>query len=438
MGAVGRQGPGRARGLQAPTGAAKAVSRRLPALDRPPTRAPAPPAPQAGTAAGGPAPHAGPAGGPAPKVGAPRPRTVLALGRGGGRRSGRRRPRSPGAPMSDVYCPICDRRINWTATPPYRIGAQGQAELLVQDSLESEASWRDRLTMAYRPCGEVGQAGTHLLPYDYADYTPVTIGMIGHSKAGKTHLLAAMISRLCSNDPVLDRLGLRVSPLDLAVHQRSVTEFCDALKVTNAENRSFAVTFFDLAGERLARPNNEEVRFYASAKALVFVVDPESLPKRAEPRTAGDASFEVALRRLGSRPRPSATEAFHPVAAAVVVAKADLIRFEDRLVSDWLALGSAEEEVELRTVERESEDVYAYLTQRGAAQWLRPAQECYRSTLHFASATNSQAAERNQATQRIFPGAFRQCRVLKPLLAVFAMTGILDESALLPSSEEPR
>ncbi len=362
--------------------------------------------------------------------------------------------------MSDVYCPICDRRINWTATPPYRIGAQGQAELLVQDSLESEASWRDRLTMAYRPCGEVGQAGTHLLPYDYADYTPVTIGMIGHSKAGKTHLLAAMISRLCSNDPVLDRLGLRVSPLDLAVHQRYVTEyitplilhrtelagtpatavieFCDALKVTNAENRSFAVTFFDLAGERLARPNNEEVRFYASAKALVFVVDPESLPKRAEPRTAGDASFEVALRRLGSRPRPSATEAFHPVAAAVVVAKADLIRFEDRLVSDWLALGSAEEEVELRTVERESEDVYAYLTQRGAAQWLRPAQECYRSTLHFASATNSQAAERNQATQRIFPGAFRQCRVLKPLLAVFAMTGILDESALLPSSEEPR
>jgi len=60
----------------------------------------------------------------------------------------------------------------------------------------------------------------------------------------------------------------------------------------------------------------------------------------------------VALRRLGSRPRPSATVAFHPVAAAVVVAKADLIRFEDRLVSDWLALGSAEEEVELRTVER--------------------------------------------------------------------------------------
>ena len=335
--------------------------------------------------------------------------------------------------------------------PPSRIGTDNQPELLVRAPLESDASWRDRLITAYRPCGDVGQSGTHLLPYEYADYTPITIGMIGHSGAGKTHLLAAMISRLCSNDPVLGRLGLRVGPLDLAVHQKFVADyitplighrmrlrdtpagipvqFCDALKVTNAGNRSFALTFFDLAGERLIRPNDDEVRFYASADALVFVVDPESLPQRSGPRPAGDASFEVALHRLGSRPRPPATGSFDPVAAAVVVAKADLVRFEDRLVSDWLALASAEEEVELGTVERESEDVYAYLTQRRATQWLRPAQECYRSTLHFASATNG------PAQGSTFPGPFRQCRVLKPLLAVFAMTGILDERTLLPSEE---
>jgi hypothetical protein len=306
---------------------------------------------------------------------------------------------------------------------------------------------------AYRPCGEVGHPGTHLLPYDYAKYTPVSIGMIGHSRAGKTHLLAAMIYRLCSNDPVLRGLDLQVGPLDLAVHQRYVAEyitplighrrqlggtpaalveFCDALKVTNTRNgRSFALTFFDLAGERLERASDDELQFYSSAQALVFVVDPESIPRRAGPGTGGDVSFEVALRRLDARARPPGARSFHPVAAAVVVAKADLIRFEDRLVSDWLAVGSAEEEVELSTVERESEDVYAYLSQRGATQWLRPAQECYRSTLHFASATNGPASDGT------FPGAFRQCRVLKPLLAVFAMTGILDESALLPPSEEP-
>ena len=133
------------------------------------------------------------------------------------------------------------------------------------------------------------------------------------------------------------------------------------------------------------------------------------------------------MRRLSAKGRSN--DAFRPVAAAIVVAKADLIRFGDRLVNDWLALGSPEEEGELSTVERESEDVYAYLSERGAGPWLRPAQECFRSTLHFASATNGPASD------GVYPGAFRQCRVLKPLLAVFAMTGILDESVLLPSEE---
>jgi hypothetical protein len=354
---------------------------------------------------------------------------------------------------ADVHCPICNRRIEWNATPPYQLGTDGRPERLVRDPRESENSWQDRLINAYRPCGDVTRPGTHLLPYDYADYRPLTIGMIGHSKAGKTHLLAAMISRLCSNDPALGRLGLRVGPLDLGVHQRYMADcitpligrrrelpgtptnlpvqFCDALKVTNAGQQSFAVTFFDLAGERLTRPNDDEVRFYASAHALVFVVDPESLPRRGS-AAGGDASFDVALRRLEARPRPPSAAPLRPVAAAVVVAKADLIRFHDRLPADWLALGSPDEEVALGTIERESEDVYAYLSQRGATPWLRPAQECYRSTLHFASATNGPARD------GAFGGAFRQCRVLKPLLAIFAMTGVLDESALQPAGEEPR
>jgi len=356
--------------------------------------------------------------------------------------------------VTEVHCPICNRRIGWETAAPYRVHPDGRAELLEREEGETEVDWRTRLITGYRPCGEVGRPGTHLLPYDYADYTPITIGMVGHSRAGKTHLLATMIARLCSNEPVLGRLGLAVGPLDLRVHQRYVAdhitplmqdrrqlrgtpanasvEFCDALKVTNrVTGRSFALTFFDLAGERLERPDDDEVRFYANAAALVFVVDPESIPRRSERRserrTAADASFDVALRRLGARDRPRRAKSFHPVAAAVVVAKADLVRFDDRLVSDWLALSSAEEEVELGTVERESEDVYAYLTQRGATQWLRPAQECGRSTLHFASATNGPASEGR------FPEAFRQCRVLKPLLAVFAMTGILDERLLLPA-----
>lgn len=381
------------------------------------------------------------------------------------------------APVADLPCPICGRRINWSATPPYRLNAVEQPELLVRDPGEVENSWQERLTRAYRPCGDVSQPGTHLLPYHYADYTPVTIGVIGQSSAGKTHLLAAMIHRLCSGDPVLvDQLGLRVSELDVRVHRRYLAQnvtplitqrrelgatradvpvdFCDALKVTNRRNQTFAVVFFDLAGERLERPNDDEARFYAWANALIFVVNAATLPKRFGRRiapVAGDASFEVALHRLSGRGKPTGVAPLHPVAAAVVVAKADLIEFDDRLVATWMRAGSAEEEAALGTVEAESEDVYVYLTRRGAAQWLKPARDCYRSTLHFASATNSQAelppgqagdpagpaqpAGQVQSENRVFPRTFRQRRVLKPLLSVFEMTGILDESDLLPAKE---
>jgi hypothetical protein len=346
--------------------------------------------------------------------------------------------------VSVVECPICQRRIPaWERISPHRIGSDGRAEPFAREPRESEASWQERLTMAYRPCGDVGAPDTHLLRYDYGDYTPVIIGMVGHPGAGKTILLAAMISRLCSNDPLLSRLGLQVGPLDLAVHQRYVADnvtplisqrkqlagtranaridFCDALKVQNAAGRSFALTFFDLAGERLVRTDDDENRFYSSAKALIFVVDPESLPKRTGPRNVpGDASFEVALHRLGARRVKSGGSTFCTVAAAVVVAKADLIQFDDQVVSQWLTAGSAEEETDLTSVEKESEDVYAYLSRRGATQWLRPAQECCASTLHFASATNG------PASGGFFGETFRQRRVLKPLLSVFAMTGILN------------
>lgn len=354
-------------------------------------------------------------------------------------------PRNGGATV--VECPICARLIAWDTAAPYRFGPDNQPVALTRQPGESDHSWRDKLRTAYRPCGDVRQPGTHLLPYDYADYAPVTIGMVGHSKAGKTHLLAAMIGRLCSNDPVLSRLGLSVAPLDLRVHQRYMAdlvtpltvhrrqlpdtqanarvEFCDALKITNAEGRSFSLTFFDLAGERLARAQDDEVRFYALADALIFVVDPESLPARPRQGATGDVSFDVALHHLESRDRPRGS-GFKPVSAAVVVAKADLIRFSDRVVSDWLARGGSDEEVELSTVEQESEDVYAYLSRRGADAWLRPAQQCFRSTLHFASATNGPAVGGG------FDAAFRQCRVLKPLLATFAMTGVLPESMFGP------
>jgi Double-GTPase 2 len=348
--------------------------------------------------------------------------------------------------VSAVYCPICEHEIsNWAAAKPYGLATDGTAQRLEQGAGENEDSWQSRLTMAYRPCkDDITQPETHFLPWDYAEYMPVIIGMIGQSRAGKTHLLAAMIYRLLDRSDLAERVGIkRVAPLDIRVHQRYEAEyvnplivhrrelpgtstaaraFCDALKVTNSRGQSFSVLFFDLAGENLTRPG-ELVRFYARANALLFVIDAAELPKQPGQATTADPSFDVALKRVEKRPKPSTADLL-PIAASLVVAKADLLEFDDAIPGDWLAAGSLDEEADLSTVERESEDVYMYLTRLGASRWLDPAKKCHDSTLHFASATNS------SATNQGYPPFFRQRRVLKPLLSVFAMTGIIDDSLL--------
>ncbi|GAA2372929.1 hypothetical protein [Nonomuraea africana] len=345
-----------------------------------------------------------------------------------------------------IECPICLRWVDWEATPPVVFGADDRPEILRKDPREDEVAWQTRLQTAYRPCSGVGSADSHYLPYDYADYRPIIVGVFGESRSGKSHLVAAMISRLCANDAALRRLGLTVDPLDLRTHQQYMSRtvepfikgrrrldptqplpvaFTDALRVTNAAGDSFAVSFFDVAGEQLER-SDPEVRFFGSVNALLFVIDPDSIPGLTQPAATaiGDSTFEEALKRLGGRPSPG--KEFLHLPAALVVAKADLLRYSFDLAGEWMSRSGGAEETDLSTVERESEDVYALLVERGAEPWLRPAERCYRSTLHFASATNV------SPTESAYGEGFAQRRVLKPLLALFAMTGVLDEELMRP------
>jgi hypothetical protein len=81
----------------------------------------------------------------------------------------------------------------------------------------------------------------------------------------------------------------------------------------------------------------------------------------------------------------------------------------------------------LSTVQQESEDVYAFLAARGGGDWLQLAGECLGSTLHLASATGTGPREQgDRAVARRFDETlFRQHRVLRPLLALFAMKGVM-------------
>jgi hypothetical protein len=341
-----------------------------------------------------------------------------------------------------LECPICLRLLDWSAAQLVTLDDLGEARPFARQPGESDAARRNRLATAYRVCP--GDGAQHYLPYDYGDYDErVVVGVVGQSSAGKTHLLAAVIGQLLRQATRLGRLGLQVEPLDLRLHQRYVDqvvepflgarrvldptrvaeiEFADALRVTNLRTRRrYAVAFFDVAGETLARVD-PDVAFVGAVNALLFVVDPESVPYLVGPDAAatGDAAFDMVFNRLNQIRNPDRLE-YLPIPAATVVAKSDLLRFRSPLVNRWMSREGDDEELDLASVEEESADVYAFLAARGAERWLVPAERCADSTLHFASA----AGARPQAGQ--FPArAFRQRRVLKPFLSLLAMKGVLD------------
>jgi hypothetical protein len=371
--------------------------------------------------------------------------------------------------MGRVECPICLTMLDWERAPLVTIGADLAPAPFALPPDASPALARILLDTAYRTCSG-GGGGGHYLPATYGeqDVQRITIAMIGNSAAGKSHLLAAMIGQFMRGVR-LRELDLQVDPLDLRIHKdyvdKVVTPFldrrellkrtdiaavqiADAFLVTNlAASRRYAVTFFDVSGELLARAGADQKEFLGAVDAVIFVVDPQAIrglarspvtatPPAAAPQAGpaqepgvtvpesgseGDPSFDVALKLL--RLARAETAEFLHIPAAIIVAKADLLRRSDPLVDRWLR-ADADEDLDLSTVEEESGDVFAYLYAHGADRWLEPAQRCIWSTLHFASAAGTAPRADH------FPEAsFRPRRVIKPLLALLAARGVIDQSA---------
>jgi hypothetical protein len=358
--------------------------------------------------------------------------------------------------MAMIECPVCLQMLDWEQAPLVTMGEGSGPTPLVVPENESPAAARMRRGTAYRECP--GQGG-HYLPADYGDMLAerITIGMIGTSLVGKTHLLAAMIGQFMGGVR-LRQLDLQVSPLDLLIHKRYVdetvrpflderkklertrvaaAEITDAFLVTNVTvGRRYAVTFFDVSGEMLLRASADENLFLGAVNALIFVIDPQAIRGLVRPQggtdaeteaagaangggSAGDYTFDSVLKLLRLARDETAAE-FLGVPAAVVVAKADLLRGGDPLLERWWK-AEGDEDLDLGTLEEESGDVFTYLYTNGAQRWLEPAQQCLWSTLHFASATGTSAREDE------FPeSSFRPHRVIKPLLALLAMKGVID------------
>jgi hypothetical protein len=261
----------------------------------------------------------------------------------------------------------------------------------------------------------------------------VVLGFAGLTKSGKSHLLASMVGAIVGRE-LEKNYGISSSPLDHAWHRRfmdtwvspllkhgkvlpgtregGVVEFADAFLMRRRGGPERVIALFDVAGGDLARLD-ETKQFLWIANGLFFVIDPD----RMSAQWAEDETFSNVLNVVRKRARQG------PVSAAIVLNKADMVRFEEP-VDRWLrSEGSVSRGGALDSVEflRESADVYAYLDARNALAMAEPYEVCDKATLHVASPTGG--ADTGEGG--VYPRGVTPRRVLRPLVAMLAMTGVL-------------
>ncbi len=378
--------------------------------------------------------------------------------REGGSYAYARSPRGGLQPSTQVRCPICLDLFAWNDSDLFRRQPDGTYSELDLGPTADDRKRANKMLGAWKRCpnpsGDMPR--DHYLPVAYArSGSPLVIGLVGRTESGKSHLLASMIMEIERNG--LSPLGLTAEPVDIDMHQEFVrssvaplargevipqTEpvpaeaqvlFMDALLVGDAQRRR-AVAFFDVSGEDLTR-NTTSMNFVLAVDALIFVVDAEQAIGRdggtSHRPVSGDPAFDMVLNRLRGQDGMIST-----VPAATVIAKSDQWRFEPP-VARWVrrptltAYRNPGLVPAVSEIEEESRDAYAFLYAHGAAPWLRPFETFRRSTLHFVSATGSGPVEEHArtGTVRIFRRGVRPRRVLDPLAAIFAMTGLLGDEA---------
>jgi len=334
---------------------------------------------------------------------------------------------------SEVICPICLHQIDdWEGLSHWRWDSVQESYVELKIPPDASRQYRARLqrgSMVRCPDPQHVMQDEHYLPADYGRFgPPVVLGFIGVTKSGKSHLLTAMVGEMERGG--LREYGIGSRPIDHALHKRfldgwvrplmtegkvlpgtqeGVVTFADAFLISPASGPDRPVALFDVAGGELTQVDDTK-QFLDIADGLIFVVDPVQLDADG----LGDLTFNTVLDLVKS------TE-IQPgqLSAAIVLNKADLLRFEDP-VAFWLR--SDEKALDAAEFIRESADVYAFLYDKGAGAWTRPYRECARATLHVASATGGSGRESDGA---VYPRGVTPRRVLRPLVAMLAMTGVL-------------
>jgi hypothetical protein len=341
----------------------------------------------------------------------------------------------PAPPAPRVMCPMCLGDIpNWGTLDYWRWDAT--LSEYVKIDIPADLNERQRARFTYGasvrcPASTGVTTVAHYLPARYGRFgDPVLLGFVGLTQSGKTHLLASMVGEISR----LADYGIDVTELDRATHhdflEKSVkpligghkvlpgtpddasTTLTDAFIVRQGNGSERVVALFDVSGGDLARRDSTK-EFLWIADGLFFVIDPDHITATR----IGDETFSNVLDIMGESPvsqRPS---------AAIVLNKADKVRFEEP-IARWLRAGNGT--LDPTEFLRESADVYAYLEHRKAMALLRPYQACPKGTLHVASPTGGSQEGEDKASK--YPRGVTPLRVLRPLVAMLAMTGVLTGS----------
>lgn len=338
------------------------------------------------------------------------------------------------SPASTVMCPICLGDIgNWGTLENWRWDATiGEGDYVRIDiPADLNPTQRARFTHgAYVRCPASTDltAVAHYLPARYGRFgDPVLLGFVGLTQSGKTHLLASMIGEISG----LSEYGMDVTELDRATHrdflEKSVkpliaghkvlpgtpddasTTLTDAFIVRQANGQERVVALFDVSGGDLARRDSTK-EFLWIADGLFFVIDPDHITASK----IGDDTFSNVLDIMSQRPKADSAS------AAIVLNKADKARFEEP-IARWLRAGNGT--LDPAEFLRESADVYSYLEEHQAMELTRPYQACRKATLHVASPTGGAQEGVDKASK--YPRGVTPLRVLRPLVAMLAMTGVL-------------
>jgi hypothetical protein len=332
-------------------------------------------------------------------------------------------------PGAAVMCPICLTEIpDWDALDYWKYDGDYKKIGIPPDA---NATQRARYQHgAYVRCpGSLGDTeAVHYLPARYGRFgEPVLLGFVGLTESGKSHLLTSMIGGIGKLSDYL----IEVKPLDPAMHHRfmensvkpliaqhevlpgtpddATTDIADAFIVRHGDGPERVVALFDVSGGVLAQTERTR-EFLWIADGLFFVIDPDHI------RTSkvGDDTFSNVLNVVRDRVKPES------VSAAIVLSKADKARFEEP-VARWLRSGNGT----LDPVEflRESADVYSYLAEHDGEVLAEPYRVCRKATLHVASSTGG--AKEGEEKGSKYPRGVTPMRVLRPLVAMLAMTGVL-------------